>query len=240
MEDEYWLDKARIAKLNKTNYRAWSIQVETLLMGLGLWDVVEVGLKKTAAEVAIGLSEKPISTDPEWEAKDAKARSIIMVLCSQEALDHILLCESASAQWEALDAQYRPQGMLQLRIKIRAFTDYKVPKGSAKGIVEVANQLSNLQWEIGSIEPKEKPSDLYKLATLYRVVEELDHRFEPLILQLEMMETPLDFENTVAKLTEWERRLGPREGTKEGALGGHTPPNGKKGPKGRGKKFQGP
>jgi hypothetical protein len=116
-----------------------------------------------------------------------------------------------------------------------------VPEGNNKKVTEVANQLSTLQSEIDSIKPDKKPSDILKLATLYRVAGELDQRFEPLILQLEMRETPLDFESIVAKLTEWERRLGPKESIKEGVLSTQAPSKGKgnKGSKSKAKKPKG-
>jgi hypothetical protein len=75
-----------------------------------------------------------------------------------------------------------------------------VPKGSNKRVTEIANQLSTLQSEIGLIKPNKKPSDTLKLATLYRVAGKLDQRFKPLILQLEIRETLLDFESIIAKL----------------------------------------
>jgi hypothetical protein len=40
---------------------------------------------------------------------------------------------------------------------------------------------------------------------------------------------PLDFENIIAKLAEWERRLGPKDKAKEGALNTQTPGKGTKG-----------
>jgi hypothetical protein len=56
-----------------------------------------------------------------------------------------------------------------------------------------------------------------------------------------MRETPLNFENIVAKLAEWERRLGPKESVKEGALSAQIPSKGKgnKGSKGKAKKPKG-
>jgi transposase InsO family protein len=237
MED-YGIEKPKIARLTGPNYRPWSIQVKTLLKGLDLWEVVENGLKGTVAKEVTGVPGEPKEgketlIDPKLVAKNAKASSLIMGLCSREALDHILLYESASAQWKALEALYRPLGLQQLSTKIRAFTGYKVPEGNTQRITEVANHLSTLQSEIGSIEPKERPSDTLKLATLFRVAGELDYRFEPLILQLELREVPLDFENTVAKLAEWERRLGPKDKAKEGALSAQIPGKGTKGPKGK-------
>jgi hypothetical protein len=94
--DDFGLEKPRIAKLTGSNYRPWSIQVRTLLRGLDLWDIVEAGLKSTIAEKPTEGQEAPKA--PKLVAKDAKASSLIMGLCSQEALDHILLYDSASAQ----------------------------------------------------------------------------------------------------------------------------------------------
>ena len=44
------------------------------------------------------------------EVKDAKASTIIMALCNQDVLQHILLLNTAKEQWEALKAQYAPLG----------------------------------------------------------------------------------------------------------------------------------
>jgi hypothetical protein len=101
--DDFGIEKPRIAKLVGSNYRPWSIQVKTLLRGLDLWEVVEGGLKSTVAKEATEAPEKPkegqeAPKDPKLVAKDAKASSLIMGLCSREALDHILLYESTGAQ----------------------------------------------------------------------------------------------------------------------------------------------
>jgi hypothetical protein len=101
MED-YGIEKPKIARLIGPNYRPWSIQVKTLLKGLDLWEVVENGLKGTVAKEVTGVPGEPkegkeILIDPKLVAKNTKASSLIIGLCSREALDHILLYESASA-----------------------------------------------------------------------------------------------------------------------------------------------
>jgi hypothetical protein len=89
--DDFGLEKPRISKLTGSNYRSWSIQVMTLLEGQDLWDIVEGRLGKP-----IEGEEPP--KDPKIRARDTKARSMIMSLYSQEALEHILLYRNASAQ----------------------------------------------------------------------------------------------------------------------------------------------
>jgi len=99
MEEDYSIQKPKIGKLEGPNYRAWSIQVRKLLLGQGLWRVVEMGtyrvetpkttISTTEPSIASGSS---IGEDPErTEVKDAKASTIIMGLCEYSTLQHILL-----------------------------------------------------------------------------------------------------------------------------------------------------
>jgi len=115
MEDDYTIEKPRISKLLGPNYRSWSVQVQRLLMGQSLWSVVSLGIER----VPTGSSpESSIVPDSDRTAtKDAKASTIIMGLCSQGALQHILLLETAKEQWEALKALYSPLGLQQLGAK---------------------------------------------------------------------------------------------------------------------------
>jgi hypothetical protein len=148
MED-YGIEKPKIARLTGPNYKPWSIQIRTLLRGLDLWKVVEKELKGTIAKEVTGVPGEPkegkeILIDPKLVAKDTKASSLIIGLYSRKVLDHILLYENASAQWEALEALYRPLGLQQLSTKIRAFIGYKMPEGNTQRITKMANHLSTL------------------------------------------------------------------------------------------------
>ena len=59
MEDDFSVEKPRIARLIGPNYRPWAIQVQRLLLSYGLWDVVRLG-----TEVPVeGTEVKPTSGD---------------------------------------------------------------------------------------------------------------------------------------------------------------------------------
>jgi hypothetical protein len=210
MED-FNIEKPRIAKLTGPNYRPWSVQVQRLLVAQGLWNVVLQGPKATK-----GPEQTTITT--EEEVKDAKASTLIMGYCAQGTLQHILLLETAKEQWEALKALYQPLGLQQLGTKLKAFTSYIPPKDPPPTITTVATDLTTLQAEIGDIDPKERPSENAKIAVFLRAVRALDPRFDPLILQLEISGTAVDYAIVVTRLTEFERRMGPREPIKEGAF----------------------
>jgi len=98
MEDDFSVEKPRIARLIGPNYRPWSVQVRRLLIGQSLWNVVSLGVQQSAIELgSTGAQEAKSSgegsdskaTEPSkdhTEVKDAKASTIIMSLCAQGAL----------------------------------------------------------------------------------------------------------------------------------------------------------
>lgn len=97
---------------------------------------------------------------------DAKACTIIMGMCKPSVLQHILLLETAKEQWDTLKTLYAPLGLQQLSAKVLAFTSYKPPESGAT-VMNISTHLSTLQYEIGAIDPKERPSDTQKRSILF-------------------------------------------------------------------------
>jgi hypothetical protein len=95
----------------------------------------------------------------------------------------------------------------------------------------VATELSTLQYEIGTIDPTEKPSETLKISILFGAIRALDKRFAPLILQLEISSTTTNYSIIVARFSKHERRMGPKEALKESVLLAKT--------EGKSPKFQG-
>jgi hypothetical protein len=213
--DDFSVDKPRIARLTGYNYRPWSVQVQRLLVGQGLWNVVNLGVE--TPKVTGEDPKAPAPIGDRTEVRDAKASTIIMGLSAQEALQHILLLNTAKEQWDALKALYAPLGKQQLSAKVQAFTTYKPPESGAT-VAVVATDLSTLQYEIGTIDPTEKPSNTLKISLFLQAVRALDSRFDPLILQLEISGITTDYSTIVERLSEHERRMGPKEALRESAL----------------------
>ena len=190
-------------------------------MSRGLWNVVWLGAdapKGSATDSTTGGREPSIDRS---EVKDAIASTIIMGLCTQATLQHILLLATAKEQWDTLKSLYSPLGLQQLSAKIQAFTAYRPTEGSAT-ITEISTHLSTLQYEIGAIDPSERPSDTLKISILLQAVRASDPRYGPLILQLEINDSVKDYGAIVSHLTEFERRMGPKEALKETVLSART------------------
>ena len=220
MELDYSVEKPRITKLSGPNYRSWCAQVQRLLQGQELWDIVSRGAQGAqegaqATPTGSAKPETPVFTGKE-AVLDAKASTVIMGLCMPTVLQHILLLGTAKEQWNTLKSIYAPLGLQQLSAKIQAFTAYTAPGNST--ISEVATQLTTLQYEIATIEPKEKPSDTLKIAIFLQAIQSLDERYKPLILQLEISDTAKDYSAIVERLSEFERRMEPRKTLKETAF----------------------
>src|ERR1700742_2101136 len=104
MEDDFSVEKPRIARLTGPNYRPWSVQVQRLLLSQNLWEVVRLGVETpetTNTEPVVtgqpgprttGLLSPTEGSIPVSGArtviKDAKASTIIMALYSQNVLQH--------------------------------------------------------------------------------------------------------------------------------------------------------
>jgi hypothetical protein len=95
--------------------------------------------------------------------------------------------------------------------------------------------LSTLQYEIGTINPTEKPSKALKISILFGAIRALDERFAPLILQLEISGNTTNYSAIVACFSKYERRMGLKEALKESVLLAKT---GEKSPKFQGKCFK--
>ena len=135
---------------------------------------------------------------------DAKASTLIMGLCSQGPLDHIISLETAQEQWDKLKALYAPLGLQQLESKTQSFINYE-PRQNAS-IASISTELNTLQSEIGVINPNERPSDTMKLTILYRAIRTLNTLYDPIVLQLSLAKI-INYEEIVTQLMEHERRI---------------------------------
>ena len=157
MDVDFSVDKPRIARLTGPNYRPWSIQVQRLLLSKGLWSVVRLGVEpprgsatgEIEPEEGASLGGTSGFIGPEGpvadctEVKDVTASTIIIGLCVQSTLQHVLLLITAKEQWETLKSLYSPLGLQQLSAKIQAFTAYRPSEGSTM-ITEISTYLSTL------------------------------------------------------------------------------------------------
>jgi hypothetical protein len=221
MEYDFGMEKTRVPKLTGPNYRPWSLQVRRLLQSMELWTIVELGVPEAlakpttgsgSAEASGGRSTRGGSTEivPEADSgptlvKDAKAATIIMAACSQPVLQHILLLETAKQQWDMLKELFLPVGAQQLSSKLQAFAGYRATEGAT--VAEIATALTTLQYEIGSIDPKEKPTESMKIGLLFQALRSLNPLYGPLILQLELSGTSKEWEKVIAHVSEFERQI---------------------------------
>jgi hypothetical protein len=203
METDFGIERPRVPKLTGPNYRPWSLQVKRLLQSMELWTVVELGVPMAIGSQEPGGSDKGERTG----LQDARAATVIMGACAQPVLQHILLLETAKEQWDTLRKLYGPTGAQQLSTKLQAFAGYPVSVTQGTTVAEAATALSTLQYEIGAIDPQEKPSDSMKIGLLFQALRGLNPLYGPLLLQLELSSSNKEWEAVVAHVTEFERQI---------------------------------
>lgn len=182
-----------------------------MLKAQGLYGAINGKFAKALREAAREESQRD-NDDDNWDDDattttmelDAKASTIIMGLCSQGPLDHIISLETAQEQWEKLKALYAPLGLQQLESKTQSFINYE-PRQNAT-IASISTEINTLQSEIGVINADERPSDTMKLTILYRSVRTLNTLYDPIVLQLGLAKVT-GYEEVVTQLMEYERRI---------------------------------
>ena len=146
---------ASIAKLNETNYRAWSKRIEWILDERGLWEVV-IGLEKAPAwsEHASGTSGNPATTAAAaaaaspmisdraamasdyqsalraFEKKCKRARTVLGTTITDSVMTYIEGEKDPAKMWRILEDKYNPKSKVTLVQKIRELTMVKLDPGA--------------------------------------------------------------------------------------------------------------
>ena len=109
------MDIFKSQNLNKLkgqeNYKIWRMQAHAALTAASLFKYIEGS--KQAKPVALSGSPSTHEQIEEWEAKDASARSMLMLTCVVDivlSMEHI---STAREIWQFLENRYAPKGKAQ-------------------------------------------------------------------------------------------------------------------------------
>lgn len=98
----------QIDKLDEKNYDAWCIQMKSVLIHSGMWNVACGKLKRVeAAKVE------------EWDQLDERALATITLSVKPSQLNHLKLSKTSNEAWSKLESVHRPSG------PVRKVTLYK-------------------------------------------------------------------------------------------------------------------
>ena len=95
----------QIEKLDGSNYESWTVQMPTLLIHSGYWNVVSGKVKKKSLA---GEAEKI-----KWDTEDEKALATIILSVKPSQLGYIKNTISTSEAWQKLQVTYHPKGPIQ-------------------------------------------------------------------------------------------------------------------------------
>ena len=108
----------RTPQFNGTNYDFWAVKMETVLIALDLWEVVEDGIKShQAPEIAGGSGDEESEADQiilhasttsrEEKIKNAKALSLIQGALTDDLFPRIRNEKTAKGAWDILSREFR-------------------------------------------------------------------------------------------------------------------------------------
>ncbi|GBP05998.1 Retrovirus-related Pol polyprotein from transposon TNT 1-94 [Eumeta japonica] len=93
----------QIEKLDEGNYDSWSIQMKSVLIHNGLWNIANGKLSRPEA-----AAEKE-----KWESDDEKALAFLFLGVKSTQLSYIKNCKSSHEAWNKIQEVYMPKGPMQ-------------------------------------------------------------------------------------------------------------------------------
>jgi hypothetical protein len=173
------------------NWNIWKFQTTVLLRGNGWLDIVEG--RSTKPEVA---AEKTT-----WEARDAKAQTLLVTRMSEEVMLHLITCTTSTQMWNKLLSVYEQKSETSIHIVQQRFFQYKFERGVEMSmflsrIQEMQNQLKQMGEEI---------SDKFAIT---KVLMSLPEEYKHFISAWESApDDKQTFDNLVARLLVEEERV---------------------------------
>lgn len=173
------------------NWSIWKFQTMVMLRGQGWMDVVEGRCAKpqVAAEIPI------------WEAKDAKAQTLLVTRMTEEAMLHIITCTSSAEMWRKLQCVYEQKTETSIHIIQQRFFQYKYEKG-----IDMSVFLSKIQQMQNSLKQMgEEVSDKFVIT---KVLMSLPDEYKHFVSAWESApDDKQTIDNLVARLLIEEERL---------------------------------
>lgn len=191
--------KARIEKLNNSNYSIWKFKMELLLIKESLWKVIN----EVESKPVLAADLKNKNEVDEWNKLDDQARALIGLTVEDDQLAHIRKSTTAVQVWNNL-REYHQKGTLSNRVHLmRTICSLKMDEGG--NAVEHINKMQDLFLKLSDI-GEEALSDNWSVAML---LSSLPRNYDTLIMALETRpEAELTFALVQQKvIAEFERRM---------------------------------
>lgn len=96
-------------KLNDTNYSKWSFQFNAVLRVYKFFDHFDgtsICPPKFVIHTEIGVTREITFAFQEWETVDLALLSLLIATLSDDAIEHVLGCKTASEAWLILEDRY--------------------------------------------------------------------------------------------------------------------------------------
>ena len=119
-----------IEKLEEDNYDGWKIHMKSVLIQQDLWGYVNGTILKP--------SEMP--EEENWEMKDQKALSTILLCVKRSQLNVVKHCSTSRNAWIELEKKFQPQGPGRKVLLFRRLVSMKMMSGTS-----MTSHLSSLE-----------------------------------------------------------------------------------------------
>ena len=150
------------------NYISWSVQIQDVLVELGLLDYVNGTLPQPTAAAELAA----------WKLKDRKALTAIRLRISSIMMSHVLSSTTSKEAWDALQNVFNTQGPLARILARRKLLRFSIEEGAP-----LEEEIRRLPFGNKLADWKKDESEYLRKVISANKADELVNPYEPRVQQ---------------------------------------------------------
>lgn len=179
----------QIDKLDESNYDSWAIQMRSILIHSGQWNIVNGKLKQ----------EDVKERADQWLHEDEKALASIFLCVKPTQLGYIRNCTTSHDAWKKLEETYVPRGPLQKVSLYKRLVNLKMAEGGS--MVHYINEFSEVYEKL-----KETGIELQDELLVIMILSSLSSAYENFVVAIETRDDLPSLSTIKQKLLEEGKR----------------------------------
>ena len=120
--------RAKVEKLNGTNWAFWKVKAKAAFVLEGLWDIISGECREPEM---VGPAPSTTADREAWKLNDSKALAVLTILMEDSQLVQIMGCETSNEAWETLREHYEQQSLQNVVFHQREYRDCRWQEGQS-------------------------------------------------------------------------------------------------------------
>lgn len=144
MSEEYFTKVNAIVLIGEENFGVWRFQIQTILDGMDVYEVVDETQTRPEPQSASALGA--------FVEKEKKARQILATAIHPSLVKHIMYCKSSKEMWDKLHEVFQQKSQMSRHMLLKSFFNYS--KNPADSIADHIAKLVDISQRLAVLGEK--------------------------------------------------------------------------------------